>query len=83
MTYSSSHKSSLDLIKVLNGAPTLGNQTMLSHIKIEHVHSVIYSFHFSNLEKREREEGERGRKRKREAEKKSIKINNCEFVEII
>lgn len=79
MTYSSSHKSSLDLIKVLNGAPTLGNQTMLSHIKIEHVHSVIYSFHFSNLEKREREE-EKGREKQK---KKSIKINNCEFVEII
>ena len=64
MTYGSSHESGLDLIKVLNGAPALGNQTMLGHIKIEHVHSVVYSLHFSNLEKRERKE-EKGREKQR------------------
>ena len=48
-TYRSPGESSLYLIQVLHRTPTLGNETALGHIKVEHVHGVVDGFDLLHL----------------------------------
>ena len=48
-TYSATSQCELNLVQVLYGAPTFGNQALLRHVQVEHVQCVVDRFDLANF----------------------------------